>query len=341
MGTLGWAATAAAQPATHTITDMSGATVVVPVNVARIAEQFPAHTVTDILLGAGDRLVAIPQNVKTIPLLREVYPRIASVPELFRSGGAVNMEDLLTCHPDVVSVAGRGVARQRFQVAGIAAVNMIFSDFDELRQSIRLAASLYGGPAKDRAADYLAYFDAKYRLIKTRLARLPAAQRPSVVHIAEYPPLLIDGRASLIDEWIRLAGGTNAAHDIKGNHASITMEQLLRWNPDVVIIEAPGGDRGLAAGPGRSVVAALSRQPGWSDLKAVRTGRVYLNPQGMYPWERYGPEEALQIQWAAKTLHPDLFRDIDMRAEARSFYLRFFHHSLTDAELDRIFQLRP
>lgn len=78
------------------------------------------------------------------------------------------MEDLLTCHPDVVSVAGRGVARQRFQVTGM-------QDFDALRQSIRLAVSLHGGPARDRAADYLAYFDAKYGLIKTRLARLSGA----------------------------------------------------------------------------------------------------------------------------------------------------------------------
>ena len=32
------------------------------------AEQFPAHTVTDIMLGVGSKLDAIPQNVSTIPL---------------------------------------------------------------------------------------------------------------------------------------------------------------------------------------------------------------------------------------------------------------------------------
>ena len=58
----------------------------------------------------------------------------------------------------------------------------------------------------------------------------------------------------------------------------------------------------------------------------------------MYPWDRFGPEEALQIQWAAKTLHPDRFKDIDMRAEARNFYKVFFHYALSDADLDQIFQ---
>jgi hypothetical protein len=50
------------------------------------------------------------------------------------------------------------------------------------------------------------------------------------------------------------------------------------------------------------------------------------------------PEEALQIQWAAKMLHPDLFRDLDVRTEARNFYRTFFNYSLTEAELDQVFQ---
>jgi hypothetical protein len=45
------------------------------------------------------------------------------------------------------------------------------------------------------------------------------------------------------------------------------------------------------------------------------------------------------IQWAAKTPHPDLFKDIDIRAEARNFYLTFFNYSLTEVELDQVFQV--
>ena len=128
----------------------------------------------------------------------------------------------------------------------------------------------------------------------------------------------------MIGDWISLAGGNNAAHEVSGTHVTITPEQLLKWNPDVLIIQTPGGDLGLAANSGQSVIDALSKLPGWSDLKAVRSNRIYIDPQGMYPWDRFGPEEALQIQWTAKTLHPDRFKDIDMRAEARNFYKMFF-----------------
>jgi iron complex transport system substrate-binding protein len=198
---------------------------------------------------------------------------------------------------------------------------------------------VYGGTAKERATAFVDYFDAKVAMIRSRLAKLPPSKRPSVVHIAGYPPLIIDGGPSLIGDWIRLGGGVDAAHAVSGTHVTITPEQLLKWDPDVLIIQTPGGDMGLAASSGRSVIAALSKVPGWRDLKAVQTKRVYIDPQGMYPWDRFSPEEALQIQWIAKTLHPDLFRDVDMRAEARNFYRTFFHYTLTDAELDQMFQI--
>jgi iron complex transport system substrate-binding protein len=173
-------------------------------------------------------------------------------------------------------------------------------------------------------------------MVQSRLANLPDSAKPGVVHIASFPPLVVDGGDSIIDQWIKVAGGTDAATGVASSHVTVTIEQLLKWNPDVIIVETPGGDQGLAAGSGQSVVAALRKQPGWSSLKAVRSKHVYINPQGLYPWDRFGPEEALQIQWAAKTLHPALFKDLDMRAVTRSFYKTFFNYDTSAAELDQM-----
>lgn len=59
---------------------MAGEQITLPVTIDRIGEQFPAHTITDLMLGVGPRLVAIPLNVKSIPFLRKVYPPIVDVP---------------------------------------------------------------------------------------------------------------------------------------------------------------------------------------------------------------------------------------------------------------------
>jgi iron complex transport system substrate-binding protein len=203
---------------------------------------------------------------------------------------------------------------------------------------VTLAGNLYGGEAKERAKAFVDYFDSKLNFIKSRLDKLPASERPTVVHISSYPPLIVDGGPSLIGEWIKLGGGTDAAASVSGTHVSVSIEQLLAWNPDVLIIQTPGGDLGLAANSAQSVIDTLAKAPGWKDLQAVKNHRVHFNPQGMYPWDRFGPEEALHIQWVAKTLHPDLFKDLDMRAETSNFYKTFFNYTPSDTELDQILQ---
>ncbi|MGH3669689.1 MAG: ABC transporter substrate-binding protein [Pseudonocardiaceae bacterium] len=318
------------------VTTISGAQVRVPLQVKRIAEQFPAHTATDIMLGVGDKLVAIPPNVKTLPFLKKVFPGIVSVPELFQNGGGVNMEELLQAKPDVVSAIDGGTVLAPFQAAGLPAVDMYFPNLSQLTQSITLAGQVYGGMAAKIAQQYNDYFDANVKLIESRLANLPDSQRPSVLHIRNFPPLTINSGTSIVGQWIRIAGGNDVASGVNGT--TITAEQVLKWNPDVLIIQAPGGDQGKAANSAESVRQALSALPGWNNLKAVKNNRVYFNPQGLYPWEQYGPEEALQILWAAQTLHPDLFKDIDMRAKAHDFYKTFFRYDVSDAEVDEIFQ---
>ena len=328
--------TSSAQGATHTITDMSGAKVRVPRKVNRIAEQFPAHTVTDLMMGVGDELVGISNNVKTLPFLAKVDPGIKSVPELFKSGGPVNMEELLTHKPDVVSAVAGDQTLKPYAQAGLPAVDMSFTTFPGLVRSMTLAGQVYGGDAPQRARRYNTYFESRLKMVRSRLSRLPDSAKPRVVHIASFPPLVVDGGDSIIDQWIKAAGGRDAASGVASSHTTVTFEQLLKWNPDVIIVETPGGDQGIAPGSGRSVVAALQKQPGWSHLKAVQSKRVYVNPQGLYPWDRYGPEEALQIQWAAKTLHPGLFKDLDMRAVTRRFYQTFFDYHMSTSDLDRM-----
>ena len=72
-----------------------------------------------------------------------------------------------------------------------------------------------------------------------------------------------------------------------------------------------------------------------------KTGRVYVNPTGAYLWDRHSAEAALQVLWAAKTLYPALFPDLDIARETRNFYRRFFHHELTEADLRSLLEATP
>ena len=43
-----------------------------------------------------------------------------------------------------------------------------------------------------------------------------------------------------------------------------------------------------------------------------KNNRIYANPTGTFPWDRYSAEEALQILWAAQLFHPEQFKDLNM-----------------------------
>ena len=51
-----------------------------------------------------------------------------------------------------------------------------------------------------------------------------------------------------------------------------------------------------------------------------KNNRIYANPTGTFPWDRYSAEEALQILWAAQLFHPEQFKDLNMVEKTQAFY---------------------
>lgn len=178
-------------------------------------------------------------------------------------------------------------------------------------------------------ADYAGYLDGVVTRIATGIADIPEESRPRVLHLASLDPLQVDGSATIVDEWIRLAGGRNAADGLAGNQKPVSLEQVLAWAPDIIIV-------------GGSVAQPLpAAAGGWEGLAAVRDGRVYRNPRGVFLWDRYSSEFALQLLWAAKLFAPDRFSTVDIAEEAGDFYERFFDYRPNRAETERILAALP
>ena len=148
-----------------------------------------------------------------------------------------------------------------------------------------------------------------------------------MLHIADGKNLLkVDGTNTIIDEWIRVAGGQNAVSKA-GNMLEINAEEIININPDVIII-------GRAKAP--EILKKLYEDQVYAGTNAVKNKKVYVNPAGVFSWDRYGAEGALQILWAVKTLHPELFKDVDIAAETKKFYKEFLHYDLSGKEVGYI-----
>jgi iron complex transport system substrate-binding protein len=325
----------AASAGARTITDIAGRTVDLPQVVNRVADPWHANNAMVLMLGGADKIVATSNQAARQPWLRRLYPRIADVPVAFTEAGDANIETLAAARPDVVLMAYGGGALPRWiaktDSLHIPVVLMPNTSLADLKVTALMTGDVLGGESARTAREFVRYFDANIARVERVTSTIAPAERLKVLHTASNGIFSVDGRDTLVDDWIRVAGGVNAA-TITGNIRTVGIEQILAWNPDVIIVGSSTNDSGRRQ---------ILDDPRWREVKAVKEGRVYTNPVGAYLWDRHSAESSLQVLWAAKTLYPARFPDIDMEKETRDFYARFFHYSLTPAELRSILDAVP
>lgn len=313
----------------ETLTDDSGEQVTVPAMPTRIADGWFAHHSLLMTLGAGDKIVATVNHPADRPWMFLIQPSLNQA--LQTRGHEFSSEALVRRRTEVIFTVKNDPAAAGYRQAGIPVVMTGFTDFPSMEKSLLMTARVVGTQqAYQQALAYNRYLNQQIADIAKKTSRLSPQQRPSVLHIQSLHPLKVDGRNTLIDQWITLAGGRNAARTITGNMKEISPEEVLAWQPDIIILDPGAGS--LEDSPYGTL---------FSQLTALKQHQVVRNPSGVFPWDRYGTEVALQIQWAAKLLHPTLFPQTDMVKQTRDFYLRFFNYRLTVDQAQRILAAEP
>ncbi|SPF31899.1 ABC-type transporter, periplasmic subunit [Candidatus Desulfosporosinus infrequens] len=312
----------------RTITDSAGKQVEIPINIQRIADAWPAHNEVLAMLGEGNKIVATAHTPESKPWLYKVNPAMNKAVNTFTPN--INIEELIKTKPDIAIMPLADKAIDKISEVGIPVVQLDFKDFNGLKSCFLLTGDILGDVAKQKAQLYVNYLDSKLKMVTDVTSKIPLENRPKVLHLTSLSPNIADGGNTIVDAWIQTAGGVNAASEVTGNGKEVSMEQILKWNPDVIILGT------LFTSPNAKNADLLKTDPRWQKIKAVMNGRVYVNPIGAFMWDRYGAEEALQIQWAAKTLNPDKFADVDMNQITKDFYKTFFSYNLTEDETNRI-----
>ena len=311
--------------------DVNGTEVVVPGTINRIADAWPAHNMVVYMLGYGDKIVATSLNKRMWPWFYKINPAMENAVTAFAPSGDNSMEELIKAKPDIVFLTRMHANAEAIRNLGYTVVELSFSDFDGMRQCVLTTGDVLGGEAKMKAAKYVDYLKNKINTIQQSLAGVPECEKPKVLHITALSPITVSGRNMIMDKWIKLCGGINAAEAIDMSK-QVSPEQVLLWNPDIIIYA--GASTVIS---GRDVLSNHSLK----NTKAGKTGRIYLNPKGLFSWDRYSVEEALQIQWAAQKFFPERFRDFDIIAETVLFYREFFDYPLTGREAEMIMKGIP
>jgi len=321
--------------AQQTWTDAANNSVSFPHSIERIADAWPAHNAIVTMLGSGDKIVATIVTPQMCPWLYKINPHMQKATVAFStdSGAMGSMEELLKAKPDVVFVSSGNRNRELFKNLGLNVFELSLIDFSSLKETVLLTGKVLGQKALMKAEAYATYLEEVTHSIETKLKPIPQNQKPKVLHLSGIGASYVaDGSDSMMDAWIRLAGGINVASELKGSNKTVSIEQIVAWNPDIVIIGASS----------RSVQASdFLENPVFKTIAAVQTKKVYINPKGMFFWDRYSAEAILQVQWAAQIFYPEIFKTFDIEQETISFYTRFFDYPLSKEETRMIIQGIP
>ena len=111
----------------------------------------------------------------------------------------------------------------------------------------------------------------------------------------------------------------------KGTGNEVDMEQILNWNPDVILF-APG-----------SIYDSVGSNENWQTVTAIKNGTYYEVPMGPYNWMGFPPsvQRLLGMTWMAKILYPTA-ADYDLYTEVSTYFQLFYHCELTQAQYDAL-----
>lgn len=325
-------------PEGRTVVDHDGIEVDIPEQIDRIAvgNIGPMASVLTLFLGSGESIVGMsPMSMSAAEngILGELFPELLDADTSFLQGSNINVEKLLTLEPDLVLIqSGQSEVRTQLVNAGLTVVAFGVGTFkydiiNTYEAWIDLLSQIF--PANDKMEEVTAYSKEVLELVQSRVSDIPEAERKRALFLFQYDEtqMVASGRNFFGQYWCESAGAVNVAQDIEAGQATITMEQVYEWQPDVIFITNFTNTK-----PADLYANAVGSDD-WSLVKAVQEQQVYKMPLGSFRTYSVSADMPVTLLWVAKTIYPDLFSDIDTDAEVKDFYQRIYGVTLTDEQV--------
>ena len=325
---------------TRIVIDNYGRKLKVPLKVKKIACMPGSSYEVVFMLGGKDQIGEIRKDHRTAyPLANLTNPDLVNYSSRLSNinpKAHINIEEFIKIAPDVVIYYDVPNAIAKFQEALIPVytyqphrrTKSLEEAIKSEKNTITSLANLLGGKALKKAEKWCRYYDEKVTFIRSRTAGIPAKER-SRVYIGNSwgTNPLATWAGSTLTFAINLCGGICVSKDIHGaKFPEVNLEQIIKWNPDVIIIDNHGRD------PGK-VIKNIYKDSGWAVLNAVKSNRVYRIPSGVFFLDK-GSSRPVYLLWLAKQIVPAKFADIDMVKEIRFYFKEFYGYdlSLEDAQ---------
>ena len=313
---------------TYTFTDSAGRTVELPKQIDRIAPSGGLAQMA-LLAIAPDKLVAISSQWKesALPFIGE---DLRTLPILGQFYGMKNFnkEAVLSVNPQIIIDIGEKkstIVEDMDQIQSTLGIPVIFIEarLDNTDEAYHtLGKLLHREKEGDELADYCHTAYARSTALSETIKN-----KPRVLYVGGAQGNLVVAKGSFHAQVIDLLADNAAVttEPTEGSMSQVSMEQILTWDPDILILAAEA-EPNLSALP-------------WNELHAVHSRRILRVPTEPYDWMGRPPSvnRFLGMSWLAARLYPEE-SGIDLHEEMKTYYRLFYHYDLDEAACEALLE---
>lgn len=323
---------AAQAEGTRIITDSAGREVEIPSEITKIAPSGPLAQIV-LYTVSPDKLAGLAADFsnEAKQYIDEKYWGLPKFGQFYGKNASLNMEALIAEAPDVIIDIGEAKKTVKEDMDALQEqlnIPVIFVEatLPTMADAYEMLGDITG--EKEQAGKLADYCRAEIGKADQNAAAIADADRKSVYFGLGEDGLHTNAKGSIHADVIDRIGAVNAA-DVEavssGGGSEVSFEQVLLWNPDLIIVDS------------QKLYDTLTADPMWQELDAVKNGKIFKIPTAPYSFMSSPPSvnRMIGIEWLSSLVYPEIYTS-DIREEVKNFYQLFYHIDVTDEKLEVI-----
>lgn len=231
----------------------------------------------------------------------------------------INVETILALKPDVIIMYdSHGKEDNNIKTLednGIKVLVISPEDILSLKKEILRVAKAIG---KEKNGEKLVqYFEEKEKFVKERVENITNKKRVFIMGARGF--LSTTSGEFYQSKLVELAGGNDIFSDLKGSWNQVSIEEIMKRNPDVIfsLMYTVGGSK-------EEIINSDYK------LKCIDNGEVYRIPSNIEAWDMPTPSSILGIMYVSIKLYPERYSDFNFKDEVNNFYKMFYRKSFEE-----------
>ncbi len=306
-------------------------------NPKHISALFAVTTHYMAMFGEIDRVASISEGNTRDYLFCEIFPQVLEK-RIVKGNNNINLEEMVSDPvPEMIFTNPEALVdestAQKLRNLGIPIYVCSFGTFKEQIDSTTKLAEIMN--CEEEGKLYTDYYSHIIELVESRVKTVPDSEKKTAYH-AINELLRTDKKGTISEEIMKAAGAINVSDDILVDEdltltskSYVGIEELMQENPEYIFIN------------GADVYDYIQANSQLHSLRAFKEDKIVLLPLGVSRWGHPNSiETPLATLFVAKTLYPELFEDISIEDEIKTFYETMFNYNLSDEQIKNIIEGR-